>query len=591
MRFPFPLTNWVWGMVALVAIVAVACGQAAAPAEPLPTAAIQVTATPIPDATPTTAPMATPLPAGIKSARDRITLVMPEEPIQLNSLNTLGASVIESVTKANLQDPLTWQSGDDLRIVPTSATTGWEQLDTDTWRFSLRQGVKFHNGEAFNAPAALPSLISGGNPASTNNSVNYTSPFTAEVVDDYTVDINCESACPIFPSTAFFVDFEAPQWYAAASEEDRTRQSIGIGPYKQVDWTPGVSITQEAYEDYVPVRDHFEFQKARIQNATWVWRAEPLVIGAMIESGEADIGWDVSVDAIGTLPGDMLRAGTSAETYAMTMNGIWHPELKKKQVRQAIMHAVNCQELADSLYGGYTTCRGNIIWPGITGATEANTAPYEYDPDLSRQLLKEAGYNPENKITINTRAARVAKQIEISEAIVGYLSQVGMNAEFQVVESSVRSAMTQCGIGKTVQRILEDSGRDPSAAVPTNADFQAALDSDGPQCTFINLIGNQPSNETLDFGRGVNYYMDCASIRSGFCDLRPGGAQEKIGPALAASGEERRRLLEELGDIFHEEVVMLTLFDLPVFYAVDPSLNWEPRLNPVVRVNAMWFSE
>jgi hypothetical protein len=151
--------------------------------------------------------------------------------------------------------------------------------------------------------------------------------------------------------------------------------------------------------------------------------------------------------------------------------------------------------------------------------------------------------------------------------------------------------MTQCGVGKTVQRILEDSGRDPSQAIPTNADFQAALDSDGPECTFINLIGNQPSNETLDFGRGVNYYMDCASIRSGFCDLRPGGAQEKIGPALAASGEERRRLMEELGDIFHEEVVMLTLFDLPVFYAVDPGLNWEPRLNPVVRVSAMWFSE
>jgi peptide/nickel transport system substrate-binding protein len=569
----------------------VGCGQAAAPTEPLPTAAIQLTATPIPDATPTAAAQATAVPTGVQSARDSITLVMPEEPIQLSSLNTMGASVIESVTKANVQDPLTWQSGDDLRIVPTSATTGWEQLDLDTWRFSLRQGVKFHNGEAFNATAALPSLISGGSSASTNNSVNYTSPFTAEVVDDYTVDINCESACPILPSTAFFVDFEAPEWYAAASEEDRSRQSIGIGPYKQVDWTPGVSITHEAYEDYVPAGDHFEFQQALIQNATWVWRAEPLVIGAMIESGEADIGWDVSVDAIGTLPEEMLRAGTSAETYAMTMNAIWHPELKKKKVRQAIVHAVNCQELADSLYGGYTTCRGNIIWPGITGATEANTASYEYDPDLSRQLLEEAGYDPANKITINTRAARVAKQIEISEAIVGYLTQIGMNVEFQVVESSIRSAMTQCGIGKTVQRILEASGLDPSTAIPTNADFQAALDSEGPECTFINLIGNQPSNETLDFGRGVNYYMDCASIRSGFCDLRPGGAQEKIGPALAASGEERRRLMEELGDIFHEEVVMLTLFDLPVFYAVDPSLNWEPRLNPVVRVNAMWFSE
>ncbi|MDA1218790.1 MAG: ABC transporter substrate-binding protein [Chloroflexi bacterium] len=573
-------------LILMALVLLVACGSAASP-----TSAPANTTAADPTATTAGGPTAVPAPGGITSARDSITLVMPEEPIQLNSLDTLGASVVESVTKANVQDPLTWQSGDDLRIVPTSATTGWEQLDTDTWRFTLRQGVKFHNGEAFNAQAALPSLISGGNPASTNNSVNYTSPFTAEVVDDYTVDINCASACPILPSTAFFVDFEAPEWYAATSEEDRTRQSIGFGPYKQVDWSPGVSITHEAYEDYVPVGDHFEFQKAPIKNATWVWRSEPLVIGAMIESGEADIGWDVSVDAVGTLPADMLRAGTSAETYAMTMNGIWHPELKKKKVRQAIVHAVNCPELADILYGGYTTCRGNIIWPGITGATAANTAPYEYDPDLSRQLLQEAGYDSSNTITINTRAARVAKQVEISEAIVGYLSEVGMDVEFQVVESSIRSAMTQCGIGKTVQGILEASGRDPATETPTNADFQAALDSDGPDCTYINLIGNQPSNETLDFGRQVNYYMNCSSLRSGFCDLRPGGAQEKIDPALAASGEERKRLMEELGDIFHEEVVMLTLFDLPVFYAVNPKLNWEPRLNPVVRVSTMWFSE
>ncbi|MBC8280986.1 MAG: ABC transporter substrate-binding protein, partial [Chloroflexi bacterium] len=454
-----------------------------------------------------------------------------------------------------------------------------------------RQGVKFHNGEEFNAQNALPSLLSGGDVASINNSSNYTGPFTAEVVDDHTVDINCASTCPILPSTAFFVDFEAPEWYAGASEEERSQQSIGFGPYKHVEWTPGVSIIQEAYEDYVPVGDHFEFQKPFIKNLEWQWRAEPLVISAMIKSGEADIGWDVSVDAIGTIPDSMLRAGTSAETYGMTMNTIWHPELKKKKVRQAIVHAINCQELVDTLYGGFTTCRGNIIWPGITGATEANTKPYEYDPALSRKLLEEAGYNPENEITINTRAARVAKQVEISEAILGYLSEVGMNVEFQVVESSIRSAMTKCGNGKAVQGILQASGRDPSTDTPTNEDFQAAIDGGGSDCQFIELVGNQPSNETLDFGRQVNYYMNCNSIRSGFCDLRPGGAQEKIGPALAASGEERKRLMEELGDIFHEEVPMITLFDLPVFYAVDPKLNWEPRLDPVVRVSGMWFSE
>ena len=49
--------------------------------------------------------------------------------------------------------------------------------------------------------------------------------------------------------------------WPAPPEEDRAGESIGLGPYKHVNWTPGVSITQEAYEDYVPVGDHFEFQK------------------------------------------------------------------------------------------------------------------------------------------------------------------------------------------------------------------------------------------------------------------------------------------------------------------------------------------
>ena len=95
----------------------------------------------------------------------------------------------------------------------------------------------------------------------------------------------------------------------------------------------------------------------------------------MIQTGEADMGWDVGVEQTENLPREMLRFGSSAETYAFTMNTVWHPELKKKPVRQAIAHAVNCQEIAETLYGGFTTCRGNIIWPGIIGATEANTAP------------------------------------------------------------------------------------------------------------------------------------------------------------------------------------------------------------------------
>ncbi len=581
---------WPLALLGLVALLAVSCGGAAAPTE-APQVVLQATNTPAPVTTPTAAPTATPIPTGAISAKDEIVLVVPEEPIQLGAYLSIGASLNAAVARANLQDPLTWQSGDDLRIVPTSATVGWEQIDPDTWRFELRQGVKFHNGEPWNAEAALYSFGFQGDITNEGGSIRYTGPYTGEVVDEFTVDINCDGPCPIFPNTAFFLGFEAPAWHAAASEADRSRQSIGLGPYQHVDWDLGVSITQEAYEDYVPVGDHFEFQKALIKNAKWVWRGEPTVISAMIQTGEADIGWDIGVDGVGSLPANMLKFGSSAETYSLTTNTIWHPELKKKKVRQAMVLAIDCEELIENLYSGYTTCRGNIIWPGIIGATEANTAPYDFDPQQAKKLLEEADYNPDNLITLISRGPRIPKQVEVSEALQGYWTQIGMNVEFKIVEPSIRRALTQCGIGKASQEILEASGRDPSVEKATNEDFQAALVKGGADCPTGDLIGNQPSNETLDFGRQLRYYMSCDSGRSLVCDPSPGGIQDQIAAALAASGEERQERLEVLADKFREDVLFIPLFDLPVIYAVNAKLNWEARLDPSVRVSTMWFSE
>ena len=113
-------------------------------------------------------------------------------------------------------------------------TVGWEQIDQDTWQFQLREGVKFHNGEEWNADAALYSFASEGNPSSGGGSINYTGSYTAEKVDDFTVNLNCEEACPIFPNTSFFLNFEAPEWHANNPEDVTIRESVGFGPYKHV---------------------------------------------------------------------------------------------------------------------------------------------------------------------------------------------------------------------------------------------------------------------------------------------------------------------------------------------------------------------
>ena len=589
-------------------LVILACGQAAAPAQaPAPTAppapeaevssgeapaagepAAAPTSAPALNPPPTAGPTSTPVPVGTVSARDGITLVIAAEPVTVDPLGYVGGTS-SSVVKDNLVDSLTWQSGDDLRIVPTPAATGWEQLAPDRWRFHLREGVTFHNGEEWNAQAALPSLAFQGVSTNDNSSYGYTGGHTSEAVDDFTVDINCDQPCPIFPNTAFFLHFTAPDFFVNSTEDERALQAVGFGPYRQTEWSHGVSITMEAFEDYVTVDDHFEFQKPYIKEAKWLWRAETTVMSAMVQAGEADIAWDVGVDAIGILDENQLTSGGSAEVYGFWINTLWHPELTKKKVRQAMVHSINCQEIVDTLFGGLPPCRGNIMWPGVIGASARNTAPYEYNPDLARQLLAEAAYDPDNVVKIGGRSARIPKQVELYETLHAFMTEVGFNVEITVLEPSIRNEMRNCAIGKAISEVLEAQGKDPQEAEPTLADMQAALDKGGANCpTGHVLSAGGFSNETLDFGRQATRYLNCAG-RSFACDPTPGGLQEKLLPALSASGEERQRLLEELADRVHDDVLLFPMFDLPVFYAIDPKLEWTPRFDRRIRVSAMWF--
>lgn len=264
-------------LVAMALFLVVACGEASPPAPTAPAAPPTTQASAEPESStapeaptamapeptaiaptppaadrPTPVPTSTPLPEGTVSARDSVTLVIAAEPVTVDPFGYVGGTS-SSVVKDNLVDSLTWQSGDDLRIVPTPASTGWEQLSPEVWRFKLREGVTFHNGEEWNAQAALPSLAYQGVSTNENSSFGYTGGHTSEAVDEFTVDITCEQPCPIFPNTAFFLSFTALDFFISSSEDERALQAVGFGPYRQTEWSHGVSITMEAFDDYVTV--------------------------------------------------------------------------------------------------------------------------------------------------------------------------------------------------------------------------------------------------------------------------------------------------------------------------------------------------
>ena len=421
-----------WVILPLIAVLAVACGAAEEPAaapaaeqqqEAAPTATFapqmipQATAVPEAPAmadqssgapaeqpaaaqqqpAPTAAPAQAAAPASADPAKNHAVIVTEAEPASVGMWSEGCSAEIHSMGCTDfVTDFLTWLDDRTAEIVPLSGVVDWEQIDLDRWQFNLRDGVKFHNGAPWNAAAAKYGIEYNANPENPSASVTWTGPFMeAEVIDDLTVHAVCPNPCPIYPRTALFADFQDPVWFEGASEEERTLNSIGFGPYKIIGYTPGVSTEFEIYEDYLPNENWFA-QAPTIQYITHNYRAEAPVRSAMIQTGEAHWAADIGFEEVENVvnAGGKTVSGKTAEVYTLVFDTVFHPELSKQKVRLALTHAIDCQTMLDSFFGGRIPCHNAISMNGTVGITAENSKWREYDPELARQLLAEAGYDP-----------------------------------------------------------------------------------------------------------------------------------------------------------------------------------------------------
>lgn len=598
------------GVVALASILMVACGSTAAPtpvpatesmAAPVATTApaMEATAMPAAPAVPTVAPAApapapvdtgssaaptpepthTPIPtvqptprptaAAVVASRDDVTIVINEEPSLPDPW--LSTTLYPNQIVHNVVQPISF-FGPDFTDTATAGFTGFDQVEPNTWRLSLREGISFHNGEAWNAEAAAYTINQLG------SNVEY-QPYSqvrearAEIIDDYTVDFICESACPVLPRFGQFHIFVAPGYHQSVSQEDRdaSGQVIGWGPYQWGEWVRGSYITLTAFDGYVePQPVDFITQAPTIKDARYVWREEETVRSAMIQAGEADLSWAVSIDQAepinNSAHGKTVKV-VSGEVYTINVDTIWHPELRKLEVRQALTHAIDCEALALAFFGPESRCSsGPNGIPGTLGVNEENAAPiYPYDPDRAMELLVEADYNPDNEIQFWTRAGRYAKDVEITESLVTFWNDVGLNVSPQVVEGSVWRDRHLTGPAVTYDAELE-GGASPveaAAAVP-QADPPRTGASPG-------LVFFAPGGEYFDFGRQINFYMSCASNRSKNCNAQ----WHELGQrALAASGEERRQLMIEAYGVFTRNLLQLPMMEIVSVWGVNKDLEF-----------------
>ena len=589
------LGRWAIGLIALMTVALVACGGGAeapaAPAAPTPTVADvspaipEIKNTAVPQAQATEAPAATEVPVAA-SARDTVIIVSNEEPLALGySGGGCQGNIQSTACEEMIGEPFTWIDNKTFEVVPLSHIEGWEQVAPDRWRFSLREGVKFSNGVPWDSAQAKFWLDWSGDEETAgnegSNSFGFHGVIGGEVVDPLTVDITCGKACPILPRTLIFTKVTEMGWWQAASEDEKVSNNVGLGPYKLADWQRGVKVELEAYEDYKPNKA-FASQAPIIPNVRQVWRTEALVRAAMLEAGEAD--WaEISLDDRGRVPKHVV--GTNNEAYLFVIDTVHHPELRKKDVREALTLAVDCETLMEQIFDDLFTCFTGMAQMGTEGITAENSRGYDFDPDRARELLKQASYDTDNVIKLHMRNQRIPKDTEYGEAVVTYWKEVGINAELHVVESSVHTNVgrSNCGHGRTKTDFENAAG---STLHEKCADL-------GPgKTTFqsMHLTAPATSTESLDFAsRQGRLRLSCYGRSSGVCDDTLQAMTDAC--VVVNFGPKRVKCNTEIADYVRNNFLVYGNFVNVAVYGLSADLEWDPYYSPRIRANTLRFTK
>lgn len=510
----------------LVAIVALAIVLGAC-ASPAPSSA--------PGPTPTTAlaPKPTSAAPGAQAQPQGQLIVVVEGEPENGLLPKMGCSLITDFTLDNVYEHLTWRNSEG-QVVGELAES-FERVDPTTWRFKLRRGISFHNGEPFTADAVVAAVDHEFNPNAAPGRCRgeyATIAWPAKKLDDYTVELTTTGPDPILPLKLMRFKIAAPEWLKTTPEQIASVTAVGTGPYTLVEWKRGSHILLRANERYWGPR------KPKIAEVRIIGRKEASVRAAMVQTGEAHLAFAIPPDQAKQMPKAVIEKTT--EVIGIRIN-TEHPVLKDIRVRQAIAFAIDTKGLMEALYPGYSSpVNGHMVRPGTFGYNP-NLKPYPYDPARAKQLVQEAGAAG-TTLELAIREANFAKITELGEAIANGIS-------------------TATGL-KVLPRIMEAS------------QWRELLYAVKPGEKRSDLLMTAASNPSLDSFRVLDAYYGCNGRFSHNCDP---DFTRKLATAGQLAGEERARAFQELWQLAYDNYWIVPLFGLDFIHGVSNKVSWTPR--------------
>lgn len=319
--------------------------------------------------------------------------------------------------------------------------TAWRWIDDRTLEFDLRQGVRFHDGEAFDADDVVYTFNFIANPA---NKAVYVSLIRwldhAEKVGRYQVRVFAKEPFPgaiaLLANSLFVI--HPNEYYARVGPEGMNRRPIGTGPYRVMEYVPGKRVSMERYDEYFAGGPKPPATIRRVE-IRFIPDAQTRV--AAVYTGGLDLTMGIGRDQAQELRGEQhLQVLEGESTYVNflqlnTLPGSPAPQLQDLRVRQAILHAINREAIVRFLVGERARVIHVPCHPTQFGCSDSGVPRYDYDPDRARQLLAEAGFPDGFDIDFFASYQR-----NESEAIVNDLRAVGIRARLHFQQyAAIRS--------------------------------------------------------------------------------------------------------------------------------------------------------
>jgi len=425
------------------------------------------------------------------------------DPYSLNETFTLG-------TLGNAYEGLTRRDA-DLNIVPGLATS-WEVVDPTTWRFHLREGVTFHNGNAFTAEDVV---FSADRVRSEGSDLLTYVPRDAEfvAVDDHTVEVRLSSPNPILHyqwDNWLIMDKEWAEENDAvavtsASDENPNYAGLhanGTGPFRIVSHEPGVKTVFEAHEDWW----NWEDRKFNIDRVDFTPIASDATRVAALLSGELDLVYPIPVQDIPRVEANAAtRALTGPELRTIFLGFDQHRDellysdvegenpFKDVRVRTAFYQAIDIEAIKSKIMRDLATPAALLISPALfERADEFERLPY--DVEAANELMEEAGYGDGFTVGMECPNERYVNDEQICQALAAKIARIGVTVDLNAQPKSQYFAKVLASGGYDTSFYL--LGWTPGSMDSHNVlrDLNACRNEDGTEGGAFNL-GNYCNRE------------------------------------------------------------------------------------------------